>query len=180
MYDDGAHHDGAAGDGVFGAQIPAFPSGTQVTYSIAATDVVGLANSPNSQCTYTVATPITNWRQTWFGTTANSGIAADGADPYGKGVQNIMAYAFLGPVQDPAKVQVSQLPQGQISGGFLTYSFTEPTGITGITYGAEWSATLMSGSWQPITDSGNGTMHIFSMPAGGYPRLFLRVTLREQ
>ena len=180
MYDDGAHNDGAAGDGVFGAQIPAFPSGTQVIYSIAAMNVVGLVNSPNGQYCYTVATPITNWRQTWFGTTANSGIAADGADPYGKGVQNIMAYAFLGPVQDPAKVQVSQLPQGQISGGFLTYSFTEPTGITGITYGAEWSATLMSGSWQPITDSGNGTMHIFSMPVGSYPRLFLRLTLREQ
>jgi hypothetical protein len=38
MLDDGLHHDGAAGDGVYGAQIPALPLGTTVTYYVTAQD----------------------------------------------------------------------------------------------------------------------------------------------
>ncbi len=38
MYDDGAHGDGADGDGVYGAQLPAQISGTNVSYTITATD----------------------------------------------------------------------------------------------------------------------------------------------
>jgi Abnormal spindle-like microcephaly-assoc'd, ASPM-SPD-2-Hydin/Viral BACON domain len=38
MFDDGAHNDGAAGDGVYGVKIPALPTGTVVSYTIAATD----------------------------------------------------------------------------------------------------------------------------------------------
>jgi hypothetical protein len=36
MLDDGAHHDGAAGDGVFGADLPAFPAGTWVRFYVEA------------------------------------------------------------------------------------------------------------------------------------------------
>jgi sugar lactone lactonase YvrE/formylglycine-generating enzyme required for sulfatase activity len=38
MLDDGAHHDGATGDGLYGAQIPAFAAGTVVRYYISAQD----------------------------------------------------------------------------------------------------------------------------------------------
>ena len=38
MYDDGAHGDGTAGDGVYGVQLPAFASGTVISYSIKVTD----------------------------------------------------------------------------------------------------------------------------------------------
>ena len=41
MYDDGQHHDGVAGDSVFGAEIPAEPTGTAVCYHIIATDNTG-------------------------------------------------------------------------------------------------------------------------------------------
>ena len=53
MFDDGAHGDGLAGDGVFGAVIPALPSGTAVTYSIFATDSLG-GQTSSSSATYTV------------------------------------------------------------------------------------------------------------------------------
>ena len=43
MIDDGAHQDGATGDGVFGGQIPAFPAGTNVSYYILARDEFDLA-----------------------------------------------------------------------------------------------------------------------------------------
>ncbi|MBS4000967.1 MAG: CotH kinase family protein [Desulfobulbaceae bacterium] len=36
MFDDGTHNDGTAGDGVYGAEIPSFPSGTYVRYYIEA------------------------------------------------------------------------------------------------------------------------------------------------
>ena len=38
MYDDGLHGDGAAGDGVYGVQLPAFASGSTISYSVTATD----------------------------------------------------------------------------------------------------------------------------------------------
>ncbi len=38
MYDDGLHGDGAAGDGIYGVQLPAQASGTTVSYGITATD----------------------------------------------------------------------------------------------------------------------------------------------
>jgi len=41
MLDDGKHGDGAAGDGVFGAQVPAQPHNTIVTYTLELTDTKG-------------------------------------------------------------------------------------------------------------------------------------------
>ena len=48
MYDDGLHDDGAAGDGTYGGLIPAFSSGTTVSYYLTATDTVGLSTSSPS------------------------------------------------------------------------------------------------------------------------------------
>ena len=42
MLDDGTHHDGAAGDGIYGAEIPAFPAGATVSYYITAADSQGM------------------------------------------------------------------------------------------------------------------------------------------
>jgi len=120
-----------------------------------------------------------NWRQRWFGTTSNSGNAADTADPYGNGLPNLAVFALLGPAQDPSTASINQLPQVQRSGGNLLYSFTEPTGVSGITYGAEWSATLQS-DWQPVPDTGTAPLHVFSVPIGSNPKLFLRLRVTEQ
>ncbi len=59
MVDDGAHHDGAAGDATFGAQIPACAGGTRVSYYIAAQDNAGRSGSypsgaPTNWLSYTV------------------------------------------------------------------------------------------------------------------------------
>ncbi|MCY2988633.1 MAG: metallophosphoesterase [Planctomycetota bacterium] len=45
MVDDGAHGDGAAGDHVYGGQIPAMPNGTTVTYYVNARDTNGVSTS---------------------------------------------------------------------------------------------------------------------------------------
>ena len=61
MYDDGQHDDGAAGDNVYGGEIPAFPSGATVSYFLTATDEEGLsttnpAGAPVTDYSYTVTT----------------------------------------------------------------------------------------------------------------------------
>jgi len=48
-------------------------------------------------------------------------------------------------------------------------------GVTDITYGAEWSATLLPGSWIEVPDTGTGETHIFSVPAGADGKLFMRL-----
>ena len=59
MFDDGFHGDGIAGDGKFGAQLPAFPANTSIEYYIAATDRFGEpqtepAGAPGSKNSFTV------------------------------------------------------------------------------------------------------------------------------
>ena len=59
MLDDGAHGDGAAGDHVYGGQIPAMANGTTVSYYVTATDNSGLvttdpAIAPTNKYSYTV------------------------------------------------------------------------------------------------------------------------------
>ncbi|AKC82073.1 hypothetical protein IMCC26134_03475 [Verrucomicrobia bacterium IMCC26134] len=120
-----------------------------------------------------------SWRQTKFGPTAtNTGTAADAADPYHTGVPNLLVYAFFGPAQDPATVRSSQLPQATASGGSLSYEFTQPSGVSGLTYGAEWSATL-GNDWQPVTDTGIAPVHTFRVPLDG-PKKFLRLRVTTQ
>ena len=44
--------------------------------------------------------------------------------------------------------------------------FSQPAGVTGVTYGAEWSATLLPDSWTAVPDTGTGNDHLFRLPAG--------------
>ncbi len=120
--------------------------------------------------------PQTNWRQTYFGSTSNSGNAADLADLDGDGIPNILEYAFgLHPGQNSA----GQMPQPLRSGGDLVYTFTEPAGVTGITYSAEWSQTLQTGSWTSagITHTNSNGQHTFALPVGAEPGAFIRLRI---
>ncbi len=122
---------------------------------------------------------VNNWRETYFGPGAtNTGNATNSADPYHTGVPNLLVYAFFGPNQDPATARISQLPQVIASGGFFTYHFSEPAGISGLTYGAKWSDTLgTSANWQPVTDTGTAPGdHIFRVPMDTAAK-FLRLTV---
>ncbi|GAA5120262.1 hypothetical protein JIN84_20605 [Luteolibacter yonseiensis] len=128
---------------------------------------------------YLIPTPIESWRQTWYGTPASSGNAKDTADPYKTGIQNLHVFAFFGPNQNPATARIGLLPKIQRIGGNLSTSFTQPSGVGGITYGAESSTTLLPGSWQAVPDTGIPPQHVFSIPAGNNPRLFLRLKVTD-
>ena len=58
MYDDGLHGDGAAGDGVYGAQIPAQALGTAVSYSVAVNYNDSTSTSLASAGSYTTTAPL--------------------------------------------------------------------------------------------------------------------------
>ena len=149
--------------------------GTTYHFRVNGTSSQGTAHG--SDLTFTTAFTPTSWRQQWFSTTSNSGTAADTADPYHTGVPNLVSFALLGPSQNPATVTASMLPQPQNSGGNFVYSFTEPAGVSNITYGAQYTPSLTPANWQPITDTGTGTQHSFSVPIGSNTQMFLRLTL---
>ncbi len=117
---------------------------------------------------------VESWRQTWYGSSSATSIAADDADPFHTGIPNLLVLAFFGPSQDPATARISMLPQPLVSGGTMFFSFTQPAGVSGITYGAEWSTTMKSGEWFPVTDTGSGNQHVFSIPMSG-TGMFMRL-----
>ena len=122
-------------------------------------------------------TSLQTWRQTYFNTTANNGNAADMFDFSGNGLPNLVKYAFG---LDPTAAASRQLPQPVFDGNALTTTFNELPGVSGITYGAEWTESLNPANWQPVSDTGSGTTHIFSMSVAGHPSLFLRLKVSEQ
>lgn len=112
------------------------------------------------------------WRQTNFGSIQNSGDGADLNDYDRDGLVNLTEFAFgLNPKQNSA----GQLPQGQVIGPNYVLFFNQPAGVSGITYGAEWSNSLLPLSWTPIPDTGFAPQHVFSVPIGSSSSMFVRL-----
>jgi glucose/arabinose dehydrogenase len=119
-------------------------------------------------------TPLEAWRQQYFGTTANTGNAADTFDFEGDGLVNIVEFAFG---LDPTSGASLNPPQPQLTGGIFRATFTQPAGVSGITYGAEWNTTLASAGWTTIPDTGSGSSHTFDVPASANSRVFFRYVI---
>jgi hypothetical protein len=172
---------GASTTGVFAVNVSGLTPGTDYSFAAYASNSVGVSYSQVGSFT-TLATP-QSWQELWYGGPTNSA-AAFSADPYHTGVQNFAVFAFIGPYQDPGTTSVAQLPQMQLSGGNLFYSFTEPFGVSGITYGAQWSATLQLNDWRPVADTGDPSAtppaHLFSVPIAAHTQLFLRLIVTFQ
>lgn len=117
-------------------------------------------------------TPLQTWRLAHFGSSANTGDGADPNDPESDGLPNLIEFGFG---LDPQQSSAGLLPGPQRNGESMVITFAEPAGAGGITYGAEWSETLLPGSWTAVADTGSGTQHIFSVTVGTKPKLFLRL-----
>jgi uncharacterized delta-60 repeat protein len=125
------------------------------------------------------AAPLTlpSWRQLHFGTTANSGNAANDFDFDKDGLVNLLEYAFG---QDPTKGVSRAVPSGAVNGANFVSNFTVPPGITGITYAAEWSPSLDMGTWTAVSNTGTAGTPSFSVPVAGKPKLYLRWKITVQ
>lgn len=127
--------------------------------------------------TFTVqdlVTTIDDWRQIHFGTGAGG---EDDDDIEKDGIPNLVEYAFG---FDPQANSAGLSPAPQLTDGDLVIRFAQPAGVGGITYGAEWSATLLPGSWVPVADSGELPEHVFRVPVAGKPRLYMRLTVTRE
>ncbi len=153
---------------------PGAPAGTVIdefrmyNRALSATEIAATWNIP---LPFPPPTALESFRQQYFGTSANTGNAADQADFDGDGVPNLLEFAFG---LNPTQASSFQVPQAQLGGGNLFFNFTQPGGVTGVTYGAEWSTTLQGSDWHPIANTGTGFQHVFSMPTGAATRLFMR------
>jgi hypothetical protein len=126
-----------------------------------------------------VVTRLTNlqtWRLNNFNIYTNSGIAADSYDYDHDGLTNLLEYAFG---LNPTLPGSMQLPQPVFNGSTLSLSFTQPPGVSGITYGAETTVTLNPANWTAVPDTGSGTTHIFSIPVTGNGSGFLRLKVTD-
>ena len=104
----------------------------------------------------------------WVAATYPQVTEGPAGDHDGDGLANIVEYAFG---FDPTtRTSSALLPQPSVQGGQLQVSYT--ASASWITYGAEWSADLLS--WTPLTDTGSGTTHTFSVSTSGRSKIFFR------
>ena len=125
------------------------------------------------------ATPMEEWRVTYFGSPSNTGPGADLNDPDADGIVNLLEYATA---SDPT---VSTPPPGHSSrnGDQLEFTYTRPPAATQeLTYTPETSNSL-TGPWIPaapgatdvVGDNGLLQQVKVTVPTNSQPQLFLRL-----
>jgi uncharacterized delta-60 repeat protein len=113
--------------------------------------------------------PLAAWRQLHFGNATTGAGNLD--DPDGDGIANLTEYAFgLIPTSNAS----NQIPEIVPVTGRLQAAFTQPAGVSGIIYGAQWSPDLLN--WTPVPEAGTGHEHHFSIPITGQ-RKYMRLTV---
>ncbi len=91
------------------------------------------------------------WRLRYFRTAANTGNAADGADPDYDGTINLLERAFA---RDPnVPDTAAATPQAANDGTFLTLTYQRSLAATDLQFQAEWSNDLATWQETGVTDS---------------------------
>ena len=123
-----------------------------------------------------VQTALEAWRQLNFGSSTNSGDAANDFDFDKDGLVNLIEFAFG---LDPKSNSAHQIPQAQRVGNELVITFTPPAGVSGITYGAEASDTLVANDWEPVSNTGIAPQRVFRVTIGPEKTKFMRLTVSD-
>lgn len=145
--------------GAFSKTISGLQAATQYSFRAYATNAAGTSYSAVSTFTTTEVVqlnPSETWRQQHFGTTGNSGNAADLAAPDGDGVPNLLKYALgLTPGQNGA----GSLPKARIASNsgsrYLSLSFSRDPSRNDVTVVVEVQSSI-AGTWTEIARSVNG------------------------
>ncbi|MFO1439955.1 MAG: hypothetical protein U1F81_16650 [Verrucomicrobiaceae bacterium] len=165
--------------GAFVLPVIGLPPDTGHVFKAYATNLKG--TSYTEATAFTTLTLTQGWRQTHFGSTANSGSAADGADPDGDGLKNLLEYALNLPPNAASRVPAAV----QATGGNLEYTYTRGTAAYngGTTFRVEWSDDLTT--WfttgvveSLISDDGTQQQVKATLPAGSGGRRFVRLRVQ--
>lgn len=124
--------------------------------------------------------PITTWRQTHFGTTANTGNAADDADADNDGVPNLLEFATNGTpgTSDTEPGEMAPLDDS----GFIYFTYTRnKQAMAELTFQVEWTDDLTT-IWSSlgvtesiVTDNGLVQHVTATLPAGTSGHRFVRL-----
>jgi hypothetical protein len=144
-----------------------------------------LLSATNFPISFTILSPLNAWRLNHFGTTDNSGNAADTADPDHDGIINILEYAFD---TDP-NVSSANPISFAVVGNHLTVTFkrTHPA-LPDISYTPQVANNLSSAVWnsgasytsQAVTDNSDSTETVVVTdlaPINSTPTHFLRILI---
>ncbi len=126
------------------------------------------------------ATVAAVWRQQWFGTTANTGNAADTADPAQDGIINILKRAFN---LNPNVGETTGTPYGTVNENIFTMTYQKSLAATDLIFQVEKSYDLMNWSTNNISDAvvssdGITEIHAASVPVANTAQ-FLRLQVTE-
>lgn len=117
----------------------------------------------------TATTPATGYAA-WAAAQSPAVTGGPQADQDNDGLNNGLEYAFgLDPLHATAS---AALPAPTLAGNGLGCTYTQPAGVSGVTYSAQWSTDLVN--WTALPDTGNGTTHTFNVGTTGLARCFLR------
>jgi hypothetical protein len=148
-------------------------NGVPYYYVVTGLNAFGDESGYSAQAAATIAAV---WRQPWFGTTANTGSAADTADPDQDGIINILERAFnLNPtVADPTGT-----PYGSLTGNTFTLTYRKNMAATDLSFQVVSSYDLINWSTNNITDvvvssDGVAEIHAASVPVANTAQ-FLRL-----
>jgi alpha-tubulin suppressor-like RCC1 family protein len=101
------------------------------------------------------------WRELHFGGAPAEVDSSDLGDPDHDGIVNLIEYGFG---LDPRVASADALPQWRRNGDYMEIRFTEPPGVTGISYGAKTATDLALADWVAVEDSGIAPEHVFRVP----------------
>ncbi len=107
-------------------------------------------------------TTLESWRLSHFGTAANSGLSANHADPDKDGLDNLIEFAFA---LNPNLPDAAALPEWELEDDDYSLTFTRPAGVDGISYIAEYSASMAPGSWTSAVNISTPPAYQFYAPA---------------
>ena len=177
-------------DGASGTVMTATPTSLTVTFSThpsgaGALTAVVATDGYTSGSAVQVANVLTwaaSWRLHYFGTTANTGNAADTAMPQNDGITNLMKFATG---MDPTKPGVMPGTLSR-SGNNLVFTYTPSAAAVadGVTFTVEYSDTLNSGSWlSDIVNQGvigaGGNPVTASVPMGSNGHRFAHLKIKS-
>jgi len=142
--------------GIFTVGVSGLSAGTGYSFKAYAINSAGTSYTSPATTFTTALSALHTWRSTWFGTTENSGDAADSAAPDGDGIENLLKYALvLQPgVSAAASLPVAQ-PRSYGEGERLALVFTRDPARNDIKIEIQASDSP-SGPWTTVAISVNG------------------------